>query len=126
MFEVEEQCGFEAGDVEVAEHLGGVIFVEGSDDLGIDDHGFIDDEIGDEIADELFVVVDGVLLLLIADESLFGEFDDECALVKLFIETGLEGVDYLHGGTDDDFGELFVVGEHGWSFLTTDGTDRHG
>jgi hypothetical protein len=69
-----------------------VVFIEGGDDLGIDDDGFVDDEIGDEGADELFVVVDGVLLLLIADEALFGEFDDKGAFVEFFVETGLEGV----------------------------------
>ncbi len=126
MFEIEEQRGFEAGDVEVAQHLGEVVFVESSDDLGIDDDGFVDDEIGDEVADELAVVVDGVLLLLVTNEALFGEFDDEGTFVEFFIEARLEGVENLHGRADDEFGELFVVGEHGWRFLTTDGTDGHG
>jgi hypothetical protein len=110
MFEVEEQGGFEAGDVEVAEHLGDVVLVEGGDDLGIDDDGVVDDEIGDEGADELFIIVNRVLLLLVTNEALFGEFDDEGSLLELFIEAGLEGVEHLHRGSDDDFGELFVVG----------------
>lgn len=116
MFEVEEQRGLEAGDAEVAEHLGGVVFVEGSDNLGIDDHGFVDDEIRNEVADELFVVVDGVLLLLLAGQALFVEFDDEGAFVELFVKAGFEGVEHLHGGTDDDLCDLFVVGEHDWFF----------
>lgn len=35
MFEVEQEGGLEAGDVEVAEHLGEVAVVEGGDDLAI-------------------------------------------------------------------------------------------
>ena len=126
MFEVEKEGCFESRDVEVSEHLGNMVFVEGADDLGVDDDGLIDNKIRNEVADELFVVVDGVLLLLLADEVLFGEFDHEGAFIELFIEAGLEFVQHLHGGTDDDFSELFVVIEHGWIFLTTDGTDDHG
>lgn len=117
MFEVEEEGGFEAGNVEVAEHLRYMGFVEGGDDLGIDDDGIVDDEVGDQGAYELFAVVDWMLLLLIADEALLGEFDDEGAFVEFFVKAGLEGVEHLHGATDDDFGELFVVGEHGGDFF---------
>ena len=116
MFEVQEKSGFKSCDVEVAEHLGEVAIIESGDNLGIDYHGVIDDEIRDECADELIVVMDEVLFLLVADEALIGEFDDESTLIELFIETRLEGVEDLHGGTDYDFCECFVVSEHGEIF----------
>ena len=126
MFEVEEQGCFEAGDVEVAKHLGEMAFVEGGDDLGIDDDEIIDNEVGDQGTDVLAVVTDEEFPLHLTAQPLFGEFNHQGPLVKLFIQTGLEGVEDLHGGTDDDFGEFFVVGEHNGNYLTTDFTDGHG
>ncbi len=34
-------------------------------------------------------------------------------IVELFIQTGLELVEHIHGRTDKDFSKLFVVCEHG-------------
>lgn len=110
MFEVEEEGGFEAGDVEVSEHLGEVAVVESGDDLGIHDDRLFDDEVGDEGANVVGVVVDREILLLFAGEALLGKFDDEGAFVEFFIEAGLEGEEYFVGGSNDFFGE--VVGFH--------------
>ncbi len=90
MFEIEEKGSFQAGNVEVAKHLGDVVIVEGIHHLGIDDDGVVANEIGDESVNEVLVVMDGVLLLLLADKSLLYEFDDEGSLLELFIQTGLE------------------------------------
>jgi len=112
MFEVEKEGCFEAGDVKVSKHLGEVGIIEGSDNLGIDDNSIVDDKVGDECANELCVVVDGVLFLLITNQALVGELDNEGTFIEFFIETGLESVEHLYRRSDDDFGELFVVGEH--------------
>ena len=103
VFEVEEQGGLEAGDVEVAEHLGEVVLVEGGDDLWIDNHHVLNDQVGDQGADVLAVIADHEVPLNIATQPLFGEFDDKGAFVELFIETGLEGEEHLVGGSDDLF-----------------------
>ena len=42
MFEIEEKGSFQAGNVEVAKHLGDVVIIEGIDHLGIDDDGVVD------------------------------------------------------------------------------------
>ena len=85
MLEIEEKGSFQVGNVQVAKHLGDVVIIEGIDHLGVDDDGVVDNEIGDESANEMPVVMDGVLLLLLADKSLLCEFDDEGSLVELFI-----------------------------------------
>jgi hypothetical protein len=113
VFEIEEKSSFETGNVEVAKHLGDVVIVEGIDHLGIDDDGVVDNEIGDESANEMLIVMHWVLLLLLADEALLCQFDHEGSLVELFIQTGLELVEHIHGRTDNDFSESFVVGGHG-------------
>jgi hypothetical protein len=110
MFEVQNQCCFETCDGEVAEHLGEVTVVESGDDFGIDDDGFVDDEVRDERADVLFLVVNGKLFLGIAAAALLGEFDDESPLVELFIETGFERPKDLVSGSDNEFGKF--VGVH--------------
>ena len=104
VFEVEEQGCLETGDVEITEHLGQMTIVETADHLGIDDDFSFDNEVGNESADELPIVVDRMLLLLFANEPLFGEFDDEGAFVELFIETGLEGEEHFVSGSDNHFG----------------------
>ena len=71
------------------------------------------------------VVMDGELLLRIAAESEFSEFDDEGTLIKLFIKAGLEGIQNGVGGTNDDFRELGVGGHKEERGLTTDFTDWH-
>ena len=127
VLEVEKHRSLEAGDVEVAKHLGEMAFVELRNDFWIDDDLILHNEIRDEDADRLLIVVDGKLFLNVTAEALFGEFDDEGALVKFFIETGFEGVEDLDRGSDDDFGEFVVVCEHGEEeVLTTDDTDGHG
>lgn len=90
MLEIQEEGSFQARDVEVAEHLGDVGFVESTDHLGIDDDCVIDNEIGDEGANEVFVVMNGMLLLLIAHKALFCEFDDKGSFVELFIQARSE------------------------------------
>ena len=104
VLEVEKQGCLETGDVEVTEHLGQMTIVETADHLGIDDDCFCDNEVGNESADKLAVVTDRMLFLLFAYETLFGEFDDECAFVELFIEARLEGEEHFVSGTDDLFG----------------------
>lgn len=121
VFEVEEQGGFETGDVEVAEHLGEVAVVEAGDNLGINDDEVIDDEVRNQGADVLAVVTDDEFPLNIALQALFGEFDDEGAFIELFIKAWLEGEEHLVGGADDLFGEFVQV--HMKEFLTTERTE---
>jgi hypothetical protein len=106
VFEVEEQGGFKAGDVEVAEHLGEVVLVEGGDDLWIDNHHVLNDQIGDQGADVLTVVTDQEFPLNIAMKPLLGEFDDECAFVEFFVKTRLEGEDHFMSGSDNLFSKF--------------------
>lgn len=108
VFEVEEQGSLEAGDVEIAEHLSEVVLDEASDDLWIDNHQVLNDEVGDQGPDVLAVVADDEFPLNIATQALFSELDHESAFVELFVEAGFEGVEHLHGSTDDDFCELGV------------------
>ncbi len=112
MLEIEKQGGFQARDVEIAKHLGDVGFIEIGNHFRIDDDGLVYNQVGDEGANELTVVMNGKLFLLFADKTFLGEFDDQCALVELFIKTGLEVIEHAHGSTDDDFRELFVVVKH--------------
>ena len=83
-----------------------VTVIETCDDLGIHDNAVFHNEVGNECADELAVVMDGKLLLRIAAETLFGQFDDEGAFVEFFIEARLESEENLVGGSDDLFGEF--------------------
>ena len=106
VFEVEEQGGLEAGDVEVAEHLGEVVLVEGGDDLWIDNHHVLNDQIRDQGADVLTVITDHEFPLHITTQTLLCEFDDEGAFVEFFIEARLESEENLVGGSDDLFGEF--------------------
>ena len=66
VLEVEKQSGFQAGYVEVSEHLCDVAFIEGGDDFGVHDDRVGDDQIGNEGADVLAVVVDFEILLAFA------------------------------------------------------------
>ena len=118
MFEVEKKRSFEAGDIEVAEHLGKVAVVEGRDDLGINDDPPLHEDVGNKGADVVGIVVHGELFLLLASETLFGEFDDESTFVELFIEARLQREEYLVSGSDDLFSK--VVGFH---FFTTECTE---
>jgi len=111
IFEIEKECGFEAGDVEVAKHLSEVTVIETGDDLGIHNDSVFNNEVGNECADELAVVMDGKLLLRIAAETLFGQFDDEGAFVEFFIEAWLEREEHLVGCSDDFFGEFVCFHE---------------
>ena len=45
--EVEQQGGFQPGDIQIAEHLCHVILVERGDHLGVDDQPVVYDEVGD-------------------------------------------------------------------------------
>ncbi len=112
ILEIEKQSGFQARDVEIAKHLGDVGFVEIGNHFRIDDDGLVYNQVGEEGANELTVVLNGILFLLFADKTFLGEFDDQCALVELFIKTGLQFIEHAHGSTDDDFREFFVVVKH--------------
>src|SRR6266566_9322642 len=57
-FEVKKQGHFQDGNVEVAEHLGDVSFVEGADYLGVGDDFVVHDEVRHQLADEVATVVD--------------------------------------------------------------------
>ncbi len=109
VFEIEEKRGFESGDVEVAEHLSEVALVEGGDDFGGYDDLVFDDEVRDEGTDVLVVVVNRELSLGIRSKALFGELDDEGSFVELFVESGLEFVEYGVGGSYYLFGEFVWI-----------------
>ncbi len=112
MLEIEKQSGFQARDVEIAKHLGDVGFIEIGNHFWIDNDSLVYNQVGDEGANELTVVMNGKLFLLFADKTFPSEFDDQCALVELFIKTRLEVIEHAHGSTDDDSRELFVVVKH--------------
>ena len=87
--------------------------IESRHDFRINDGPVLHDEIWNEVSQEMPVVVDGKVLLDVTMETLLREFNDEGALVELFIETGLESVENLNRGSDDGFSESGVGGEHG-------------
>lgn len=109
VFEVEKESGFEAGDVEIAQHLSDVVFVESGHDLWIDDDGFIDDEVRDECADMMLVIVNLKVLLVFASKTLLLELDDECALVELLIQSRFKFIEDGVSGSDDGLGDVGVV-----------------
>ena len=74
VFEIDEECEFEAGEVQVALHLGEVGFVEVFDYLWIDDDFFVHDEIRDALADFGFTIDDGELFLLFYGVAVRSEF----------------------------------------------------
>ncbi len=51
VLEVQEQGELEPGDVQIANHLSNVCFVESANHFGVDDHSIIDNQIGNEVAD---------------------------------------------------------------------------
>ncbi len=108
VLEVEQESGAEAGDVQVAEHLGDMGVGEVGDDFGVHDDGLLDDEVGDQRSDVLPFVEDIVGFLLLATNALLTEFDHEGAFIELFVEAWLEGVKDGHGGTDDDLREVGI------------------
>ena len=112
ILEIEKQSGFQARDVEIAKHLGDVGFVEIGNHFRIDDDGLVYNQVGGEGANELTVVLNGILFLLFADKTFLGEFDDQCALVELFIKTRLQFIEHAHSSTDDDLRKLFVIVKH--------------
>ena len=48
IFKIEEQSKLQPSDVQVANHLGHVCFIESANHFGVYDHGIIDDEVRDE------------------------------------------------------------------------------
>ena len=80
--------------------------MKGRYDLGIHDDEIFHDEVGNERADELPVVVDIELALALATETLFRELNEQGAFVEFFVKPGLEDEEHLVGSTDDFFGEF--------------------
>ena len=64
MLEIEKQSGFQARDVEIAKHLGDVGFIEIGNHFWIDDDSLVYNQVGDEGANELTVVMNGKLFLV--------------------------------------------------------------
>lgn len=106
MLKIEQERDIEVGDIEIANHLSDVGFVKNGRDLGIHDHGILNDKVRNQGTNKLAVVEDVVGLLLLAAKALFAEFYDQGALVKLFVKTGLECVEDSVGGADDYFGQF--------------------
>lgn len=82
---------------------------EVGDDLGVHDQPPIHDEVGYEDADELAVVEDFMPFLLVTRKALFAQLDNEGAFIELLIKAGPQGVEDLHGGADNDMGEVNVL-----------------
>ena len=85
-----------------------MVVVERGDDLGVHDHEVVDDEIGDQRADELAFVVDREWALLIEAVTALGELDEERVFVEFLVQAGTERIEDLHRGADDLFTEIAV------------------
>lgn len=109
-FEIEKQGEVEAGYCEIACHLGEMGISESGDDFGVYDDGLVDDEVGDERADQLGLVVNLKDFLLVDAMAAFGQLDGQGVLMELFVEAGLQGVEHFHRRADDVFAEFFVDG----------------
>ncbi len=83
-------------------------FVESRSDFGIGDHFIVDDEVGNQATNELAAIMHWILALLFNDVASGPQFNDQCILIKLLVQTGFEFVQYGHGGTDDVFSYFFV------------------
>ncbi len=66
----------------------------------IHDEGILDDQVGDEVADEAGFVVCFVFGLLFEMDASVGEFEAESPFVELLVEAGSEGLVYFDGGGD--------------------------
>ena len=109
--EVQEEGDLKAGDVQIAEHLRDVRFVECGGHFRVGDDCAVDDEIWNKRADQLVAITNGKLSLLLDGVTTCAEFDNEGIFVKFFIQAWLEFVQHGHRRADDIPGERFV--EHG-------------
>src|SRR3982751_923163 len=89
VFEVQQQRELQAGDVEVAEHLRGMRVVKGGDDLRINDHELVNNQIRDQIADQRASVRNRKDTFCRYGSATSLEFDNHRALIKLLIQSGL-------------------------------------
>jgi hypothetical protein len=121
VLEVQQQGDFEAGNVQVSEHLGDVGVVEFRDHLRINDDLFVYDQIRYKLADELFPIVHRELSLLLALTPAMCQFDQQGVLVELFVKTRLQFIQDGHGCADDFPRDFLVL--HLTPFLTADGAD---
>ena len=71
MAEVEQQGEANLGDGKITGHLGYMGIGKSGDDLAINDHCAVHDEIGHKGADEFSLVVDGEAALLLDHAALF-------------------------------------------------------
>src|ERR1700730_7687782 len=106
--EIQQQSQLKSGDCEVAHHLSNMGIVECKHHLGIDNNFFVHNQIRDEVPDYFTSVEDLKFFLRFNDMTAFPQFDNQGALVKLFIETGLHFIENVHCSPDDLFAELFV------------------
>ena len=107
-FEVEEQRDIQAGDVEVTEHLGFMLWREAVDALGVDDEGVFNDEVGNHLADGVTFVCRFVAGLLFKLNVSLSELDAEGALVEFFIQARAQRLMHRNGCGDDLAGEFLV------------------
>jgi hypothetical protein len=70
------------------EALGGVGVVEAADGFEFDEDEAFDEEVGEVLADEMALVVDGDGVLLLNVEAGVAEFDDQRVFVHLLQKTG--------------------------------------
>ena len=108
MFEVDEKGELEAGEVEVALHLGEVCVVECLHDLGINDDFAVHDEVGNAFADFGFTIDHRELFLLLDLVALGFELQFEGVFIEFLVQAGFEGVEDGHGTADDRTAQLLV------------------
>ena len=78
VLEVDQQRYFQAGDVQIAEHLCDVSVIETCDDLRVHDDNSIDNQIGNQDAENILAIVgDGKLALLFDCVATLGQFDHQ-------------------------------------------------
>ncbi len=108
VFEVQKEGNFQACDVQVAQHLGDVRVVKFGHHLWVGDDFSVDDKVGNQLANELPTVVNGVLALLFNGVASQPEFYYHGVFIELFIETRVECVQYHDRRTDDVLCYFFV------------------
>ena len=109
MLEIEQESGFQAGDVQVTKHLGIVCLGEGCGYFCIHDHTIIYDEIGDERTNMQAVVTNRELSLGVATKSLLCEFNDKRTFVEFLIKAGPKCEEDLVCRTDDFLGQFVEI-----------------
>ncbi len=101
VLEVEKDADPETGDFQVIDHLGFFVVANGLNDFGVDDDGVEHDKVW-----HVFTHIHGFVnhwksrLLFVGNASQL-KLNYQRILIRLLQQSMSEGVQYLHGATDD-------------------------